>query len=70
MERQTSEKKFPSAVKSYIKPCSLRGLWLREAATRVELGRWLSLWFPGGLCGETSVYILVFIYVLVLFSSS
>lgn len=70
MERQTSEKKFPSAVKSYIKPCSLRGLWLREAVTRVELGRWLSLWFPGGLCGETIVYILVFIYVLVLFSSS
>lgn len=32
--RQTSEKKFPSAVKSYIKPCSLRGLWLREAAAR------------------------------------
>ena len=41
MERQTSEKKFPFAVKSYIKPCLLRGLWLREAVTRVELGRWL-----------------------------
>lgn len=41
MESQTSEKKFPSVVKSYIKACLLRGLWLQEAVTRMEFGRWL-----------------------------
>lgn len=41
MERQTSEKKFPSVAKSYVKPCLLRALWLQETVTRVELGRWL-----------------------------
>lgn len=70
MESQTSETKFPSVLKSYIKVGSLRGLWLQEAVTRMELGRWLWLWLPGGLCRETIVCILVFIYVLVLFSSS
>lgn len=70
METQTSEKTFPSVVKSYIKPCLLRGLWLQEVVTRMELGRWLWLRLHGGLCGDTIVCILVFIYVLVLFSSS
>lgn len=70
LESLTSEKKFPSVVKSYIKPRLLRGLWLQEAVMMLELGRWLELRLPGGLCGETIVCILVFIYVLVLFSSS
>lgn len=70
METPTSEKTFPSVVGSYIKPCLLRGLWLREAVTRMELGRWPWLRLRGGQCGDTTVCILVFIYALVLFSSS
>lgn len=70
METQTSEKTSPSVVRSYIKPCLLRGPWLQEAVTGMELGRWLWLRLCGGLCGNMIVCILVFIYLLVLFSSS
>ena len=41
MESQTSEKNFPSVVKSPIKVPLLRGLWLQEAVTKMEPGRWL-----------------------------
>jgi hypothetical protein len=51
VENQTWEKKFLS-VKSRIKSCLLRGHWLQETVTNMELGRWLCLWFAAGLCGR------------------